>query len=183
MSITDKDINSVMGIVRREAARWQVPGLDRDDLESEGLLAALQALKTLDPEKGSKEAWVGKHIRQRFGALKRPAQSRDIWSADTDQVEETSTAPAPAQALDLTLIRKAWQYFTFPEKRSVLAMISGSRYADIGQIDGVSKQAVHKGIYSARRIMATVASGETPSRKPRPHPIDTHFEILISSRS
>lgn len=183
MSVTDKDIEGVMGIIRREAARWQIPGMDRDDLESEGLIAALQALRTFDPARGEKAAWVGRHIRQRFGSLKKPAQIRDIASPDTDIIEETSSQkPAPEEHVDLALIERAWQYFTFPEKRSVFAMLAGAKYAEIGHLDGVSKQAVHKGIYSARRIIADVAKGVTPRRTGKPHPIDIHFDILLASK-
>ena len=167
-------------LVQRVASTFVIPGNDRTENESVGLVALSEALNEYEPDRGAVLPYVSRVVRN---ALIKEKEKRIKGRSEADsECVEREASPETPEKVDPSNLRRAWSYLTHAEKRGVMAVLGQSQFVEVGEKEGVTKQAVEKAWRSARTMINVVADGMPVKRALQPYSrFDIYLEELLES--
>jgi len=171
---------TITGIARA----WIIPGLGPEDILQEARIAALEALRTFDPERGSLRAYFRRCIPRHLSRIKDAQIARH--DEPTEETEIMAVVALPER--ELSVIRSVWPFLTESERRGVLVALDEGCTSVVGANANISKQAVSRGWKDAQRLIQLAYREGLQSilverPNPRPSPLDWQLEELLSRLS
>lgn len=150
-----------MPFVRRSAARYSTPLLDRDDLVQEGMLGLLSAVRTYKPERGiSFEAYAGICVNNKMlSALRKASGGKSVRAGDVVLLDECAVWDAALPLEEQQDLRDACErlmHFAQNElsqsEQTVLNLfLGGLSYREIAEKIGATPKSVDNALQRVRR--------------------------------
>ena len=151
-------ITRMMPAIRRGAARFAAPGLDRDDAVQEGLIGLFEAVRGYDAAKGAPFAPFAAACiaNAQADAARAAGRKKHAPLNDSVPLPEDSATPGPeelaiaGEAVDEVIRRMETQLSAF-ERGALLCAIDGCTAAESARILGRDAKAVEHALARARR--------------------------------
>ncbi len=155
--IVENFLKVLVPAMARLGARFERPGLERDDLLQEARLAALRALENWDPEKGKLWTYAyGKMLRAMQGKARQVARGPTLASLSDPAITDGLAAPPDPDFAVREAIAQALAVLPESERQILSLRAEGFNNREIAEMFGISPERVRQLYKGARGKAATL---------------------------